>query len=104
MQVNGAGNNFPIRPAYAPGQGPAKAAGEAGQGQGFAAMLGQALQDLAQVEQNANNLAGRLAAGEEVDIHDVVLATEMESLAFSLAMQVRNRLVEAYQEIFRMQI
>ncbi|HEY8491781.1 MAG TPA: flagellar hook-basal body complex protein FliE [Dehalococcoidia bacterium] len=103
MQVNGVGNNLPLRPAYGVGQGAGNVGGSGGE-TGFAGMLSQALHDLAQVEQNATDLAGRLAAGEEVDVHDVVLATEMESLAFSLAMQVRNRLVEAYQEVFRMQI
>ena len=45
-----------------------------------------------------------LAIGGETDIHDVVLAAEMESIAFDLAVQIRNRLVDAYQEIFRMQV
>ena len=45
-----------------------------------------------------------IATGGERDLHDVVLAVEMESLAFDLAVQIRNRLLEAYSEIFRMQI
>jgi flagellar hook-basal body complex protein FliE len=39
-----------------------------------------------------------------MDLHDVVLAAEMESLAFNLAVEIRNRLVDAYGEISRMQI
>ena len=45
-----------------------------------------------------------LAVGGDRDLHDVVLAVEMESIAFELAVQIRNRLVEAYQEIFRMSV
>lgn len=45
-----------------------------------------------------------LATGGDRDLHDVVLAVEMESLAFDLAVQIRNRLVEAYSEVFRMQV
>ncbi|MEX2374719.1 MAG: flagellar hook-basal body complex protein FliE [Dehalococcoidia bacterium] len=45
-----------------------------------------------------------LATGGERDLHDVVLAVELESLAFDLAVQIRNRLLEAYSEVFRMQV
>ena len=45
-----------------------------------------------------------VATGADADLHDVTLAVEMESLAFDLAVQIRNRLVDAYQEVFRMQI
>ena len=45
-----------------------------------------------------------LAVGGEQDLHDIVLAVEMESIAFELAVQIRNRLVDAYSEIFRMSI
>ncbi len=39
-----------------------------------------------------------------MDLHDAVLAAELESLSFDLAVQIRNRLVDAYQEIFRMSV
>jgi flagellar hook-basal body complex protein FliE len=39
-----------------------------------------------------------------VDIHDVMIATQTESLAFNTAVQVRNKLVEAYQQIMQMQV
>ena len=45
-----------------------------------------------------------IATGGEKDLHDVVMSVEMESLAFDLAVQIRNRLVEAYSEVFRMQV
>ena len=54
-------------------------------------------------EQGANALTD-LTAAREMDLHDVVLAAEMESLAFNLAVEIRNRMVDAYGEIFRMQI
>ena len=53
---------------------------------------------------NAARAVGALATGEDIDIHDVAIASEMESLAFSLALQVRNKVVEAYQEVMRMTI
>lgn len=73
-------------------------------GTGFADLLGRALSSLQAVSDNADAKVAALAAGEDVELHDVMLALEAESLATSLAVQVRNKAVEAYQEIFRMNI
>lgn len=71
---------------------------------GFADLLGQAITQLQQVTDTANAKVNALASGEDVELHDVMIALEAESLAMSLATQVRNKAVEAYQEVFRMQI
>ena len=71
---------------------------------GFADMLGKALSQLQSVSDNANQKVDALASGKDVDLSDVMLALETESLVMSLATQVRNRAVEAYQEVFRMQM
>ncbi|MBA4180990.1 MAG: flagellar hook-basal body complex protein FliE [Anaerolinea sp.] len=71
---------------------------------GFADMLGKAIGQLQSVSDTANEKVNALAAGEDVDLSEVMLALETESLVMSLATQVRNRAVEAYQEVFRMQI
>jgi flagellar hook-basal body complex protein FliE len=48
---------------------------------------------------------GRLAAvGGDVDLHDVMIASEKASVAMSLTLQVRNKMVEAYQEVMRLQV
>lgn len=70
----------------------------------FGEMLGRAVGELDALQKQSDDLAMRLADGQAVDLHDVVLATEEASLAFQLAIQVRNRVVEAYQEIMRMQV
>ena len=50
-------------------------------------------------------VAGRdLALGQVRDLHQVTIATEKASLALNLAIQVRNKVLEAYQEIMRMQV
>ena len=69
-------------------------------GSGFESVLGQ----LSQVQQGADGALTDLAVNRDAELHDVVLAVEMESLAFDLAVQIRNRLVDAYQEIFRMSV
>jgi flagellar hook-basal body complex protein FliE len=73
-------------------------------GASFADMLGKALGQLQAVSTNADAKVAALATGQDVELHDVMLSLEAESLAMSLANQVRNKLVEAYQEVSRMQI
>lgn len=80
------------------GSQPAAAAPEGGSG--FGAML----DSLGQTQANAETALVDLAVGGDMDLHDVVLAVEMESIAFELAVQIRNRLIDAYQEIFRMTV
>ncbi len=59
---------------------------------------------LAQQQTQTDTALIDLATDGEQDLADVVLAVEMESIAFELAIQIRNRLVDAYNEIFRMAI
>ncbi len=71
---------------------------------GFADLLGKAVGQLQAVTDNADSKVNALATGQDVDLHEVMLAVETESLAMSLATTIRNKAVEAYQEVFRMQV
>ena len=71
---------------------------------GFADLLGQALGQLQGISDTANQKVGALASGKDVDLADVMLSLETESISMSMATTVRNKAVEAYQEIFRMQM
>jgi flagellar hook-basal body complex protein FliE len=85
--------------------GPAQAAdGPAAAASSFSAMLGDAIAQLDALNQSAESNVARLATGEPVDLHEVMLSLEQSNLGFQLAMQVRNRLIEAYQEISRMPV
>ena len=46
----------------------------------------------------------RLMAGEPVELHRVIMAGQQAGLAFELMMGVRNKVVEAYREVMRMQV
>lgn len=70
----------------------------------FGQMLQNALSQLSQKENTANEMATRLAAGEDLELHQVMLTMQEADLTFQMAMQVRNKLVEAYQEVMRMQV
>lgn len=70
----------------------------------FGQMLGDAITSLSQKEVAANQAITALAAGEDIELHQVMLAMEEADVSFRLAVQVRNKLVEAYQEVMRMQV
>ena len=71
---------------------------------GFADLLGKAVGQLQSITDNADSKVNAMATGQDVDLHDVMLAVETESLAMSLATTVRNKAVEAFNEIMRMQV
>ena len=70
----------------------------------FSQILGTAINSLGQKEAVANQAVASLAAGENIEIHQVMLAMQEADIAFQLAMQVRNKLVDGYEEIMRMQV
>lgn len=72
-----------------------------GEGRSFGELLADALSGVNALQQNAGEMVQRFAAGEPMDIHQVMIALEQASTAMALTLQVRNRLVEAYQEIMR---
>lgn len=51
----------------------------------------------------AGDLQVDFAVGNRHDIHEVMIATEKAGISFRLLMQIRNKLLEAYQEVIRMQ-
>jgi flagellar hook-basal body complex protein FliE len=73
-------------------------------GSGFGPALTNAISGLNQTQNAADDASVKMAAGEPIDLHEVMLARETASLHFQLAVQVRNKLVEAYQDVMRMQI
>jgi flagellar hook-basal body complex protein FliE len=85
----------PVQPAPT---GAGKAVG------GFGDALTDAVQTLDKLQKEPDQLGTQLAAGDPVELHDVMLAQERATLSFQLAVQVRTKLVEAYQDIMRMQV
>jgi len=70
----------------------------------FGDVLEQALDTVNDMQSRADRLTEKLAAGEVSDIHQVMIAVEQVNLALQLTMQVRNKIIESYQEVMRMQI
>jgi flagellar hook-basal body complex protein FliE len=70
----------------------------------FANLFNNALEEVNNLQQDASNAGIKLAAGKIQDVSEVVIATEKATIALQLTMQVRNKVVEAYQEVMRMQV
>jgi flagellar hook-basal body complex protein FliE len=89
--------------APAGGAGPAPAAPAAGQGS-FATVLKDALQEVDQLQRKADAAITSFASGDKASLHDTMIAMEQADVSFRLMVQVRNKIVEAYQEIMRIQV
>jgi flagellar hook-basal body complex protein FliE len=99
MPISSIGGLSPLLPKP-PGTG----AGAAQSGADFGSALKQAVGSLGQLGAKADASSLSLAKGDPIDVHEVMLQTEQASLGFSMALQVRNKLVDAYQEIMRMSV
>jgi flagellar hook-basal body complex protein FliE len=76
----------------------------AGDGKAFGEMLTEAVNKITEMDKEANTKQVAFAQGENVELHEVVIAMEKYSVALELLMSVRNKILEAYQEISRMPV
>lgn len=70
----------------------------------FSDLVANVLQDAGQQQTRMRDTIRDFAAGDISSIHDVVTATANAELAFRMVLELRNRLVSAYQEVMRMQV
>ena len=75
-----------------------------GPNKAFGDMLVDGLQNLESVNDRADNLAVKAATGDLSNIHDYTVAASEASITTQLTVAVRNRAVEAFNEIMRMQV
>jgi flagellar hook-basal body complex protein FliE len=71
---------------------------------GFAGVLKGAINEVDNMQKISSSLAGAAIAGRKVEVHDVMIAGQKSKLAFDLMLEVRNRLVDAYEELMRMRM
>jgi flagellar hook-basal body complex protein FliE len=72
-------------------------------GGGFHQALESAMDDMSQLEGQAEQKVAGVLSGTGADVHSALIAVEKADLSFQLMMQVRNKIVSAYEEISRMQ-
>jgi flagellar hook-basal body complex protein FliE len=94
VSPNSIGNISPQRPEANP----------AGAAKQIGTTFEQALQSLSQTQANSDMLIEQLAAGENVDIHQVMIASEQTDINFRIALAIRDKLVESYREVMRMAV
>jgi flagellar hook-basal body complex protein FliE len=91
-------SNLPASPASA-----AASPGSGAREWGFVETLRGAMDQVNQLQAAADTKVGAMLEGNGMDVHSAMIAVEKADLSFQLMMQVRNKIVAAYQEISRMQ-
>jgi flagellar hook-basal body complex protein FliE len=77
--------------------------GEIPAAQPFSSLLTDAVGQVNTLEQQARSTVDGLMTGTGVDVHQAMIATQKASMAFELALSVRNKAVQAYQSVMGMQ-
>ena len=90
----------PITPPVLTPAAPASRGGAAG----FTSALSDAIGRVDQGQKVSQESIDRLLSGESDEVHEVALVTQRAELQFELFLQVRNKMVQAYQEVMRMQL
>jgi len=74
------------------------------QSEGFGDLLKAQLDRIQDTQQKADEMTQSLILGETTDLHSVLLAAEEARITLDAALQIRNKVIEAYKEITNMQI
>lgn len=73
----------------------------AGESTEFGSALSRALEEVGRLGDDAKDKAQALARGEPVEVHDLMIALGKSEVAFNLMLEVRNKMVEAWQVLSR---
>jgi flagellar hook-basal body complex protein FliE len=100
MDITRIGNRDLGAPAAPGAAGGTETAG----GVSFGQVLKDSLAKVSELQHEADDAIQSLATGGTATLHDTMLAVQKADLSFRLMMQVRNKIVEAYQEVLRMSV
>jgi flagellar hook-basal body complex protein FliE len=70
----------------------------------FASVLQKSIENINQLQIESDQLTNKMINGEDVQLHDMMIASQKASVTLQLGLEVRNKAVEAYQEMMRMSI
>jgi flagellar hook-basal body complex protein FliE len=94
---------LPVAPILPPSPA-APAGGASTGGTGFQQVFADAVQSVQSAGQAASTSVEQFLSGEGGELHTTILATQRAELSFDLFLQMRNKVVSAYQEIMKMQM
>lgn len=100
MAIQNVTNSLPSIPTITELSGPARQQ----DAPGFGESLKSLINEVSGAEASADKLAANVAAGDVNDLHNAMIAMRRASMAMELTVQIRNRVLDAYQEIMRMQV
>lgn len=80
------------------------ATGKEGEKQSFADVLSNAINSVDETMKTSNQQVQAFIAGETDNVHDVMISMQRAQISFEMMVEIRNKAVETYQEISRMQI
>ncbi|WP_088005921.1 flagellar hook-basal body complex protein FliE [Indiicoccus explosivorum] len=72
--------------------------------QAFGEMLKNAIGEVNNAQQASDVMTRKLVQGEQVELHDVMITAQKASVMLNTSMEIRNKAIEAYQEILRMPV
>lgn len=87
-----------------PGSEPVKPKQESKEQGNFMDTLKSSLEEVDRLQQEAEGAVKDFVTGQSGTVHDVFLAMEKAEVSFRMVMRVRDKLLDAYQEIMRMQL
>jgi flagellar hook-basal body complex protein FliE len=70
----------------------------------FGETLHQAITDVNTLQQEAGDAMKKMVSGKPVDLHEVMIAAEKARTSFDLLMEIRNKTIDMYRELMRMQV
>jgi flagellar hook-basal body complex protein FliE len=70
----------------------------------FASFLAESLNKVNEAQLHSDVATQKLANGEKIDLHEVMVASQKASITLQATLEIRNKMIEAYQEVMRMQV
>lgn len=93
----------PLKPLT--GIEPKKAQGDqSSEGVSFGSVLKDAITDINKLQNDADKAIAKVQLEDAGSIHDAMIALEKAGISFQVMMQVRNKILDAYQEVMRMSV
>jgi len=96
MQITGAGASLPLRPTDPGAVSTAK--------NSFADVIKSTIEQVNQAQNNGEQAIEQLNTGKAESMHEVMIAVEEADISLKMLVQMRNKALQAYEEVMRMQI